>query len=236
MQIVRALPKRLRLSDWAPIYSTYTHGITLSTLYSKVQQLEESGETVLVVRDNKGYVRAAGARARDPPPGTKSNGHACAHARPRAAGGWQIFGCFATQPWHQDPFYYGSGEMFMFQLHPVRKLYHWTGQNHFFQLGHHNCLAVGGRYDGGVHARRAHFFPCGRLARSPLPLTGAHHRVRPHAGSVKRARSGTFALWLDQQLYHGSSARCETFDNDVLAHSEDFLVMGLELWGFLPSI
>ena len=40
---------------------------------------------------------------------------------------------------------------------------------------------------------------------------------------------------MDQQLYHGSSARCDTFDTDVLGRSEDILVMGLELWGFLPS-
>lgn len=48
--------------------------------------------------------------------------------------------------------------------------------------------------------------------------------------------SGTFALWLDQQLYHGSSSACETFDNEPLASQEDFLVMGLELWGFAPSM
>lgn len=57
VQLVKALPKRLRLSNWFLIYSTYVHGITLTTLYHKVQQLEEPGESILVIRDNAGHVR-----------------------------------------------------------------------------------------------------------------------------------------------------------------------------------
>ena len=59
---MRTLPKRLQLSDWHLIYSTYSHGITLSTLYSKVQQLDDPGESILVIRDNKGDVRVCSAR------------------------------------------------------------------------------------------------------------------------------------------------------------------------------
>jgi len=63
-----------------------------------------------------------------------------------SAGTQQIFGCFAVDPWKQEPFYYGSGEMFLFRLWPDWKLYTWSNKNSFFQLGQHNCLAVGGGY------------------------------------------------------------------------------------------
>lgn len=139
---MRVLPKRLRLSDWHLIYSTYNHGITLSTLYSKVQQEEDPGESILVIRDNSGnvcYNFCAG-----PQKGRKGRAHELGRWR---LSGWrpQIFGCFATHPWRQEPFYYGAGEMFLFRLHPTWKVYHWSGKNSYFQLGHHNCLAVGGR-------------------------------------------------------------------------------------------
>ncbi|XP_041360796.1 oxidation resistance protein 1-like isoform X3 [Gigantopelta aegis] len=46
------------------------------------------------------------------------------------------------------------------------------------------------------------------------------------------AGQGLFGLWFDGDLYHGRSHRCETFDNDVLTDTEDFVVKGLEAWAF----
>ena len=140
---MRVLPKRLRLSDWHLIYSTYNHGITLSTLYSKVQQEEDPGESILVIRDNSGNVCSTlWCNRRFGKEGEGSWFGPGRLGRRRR----QIFGCFATHPWRQEPFYYGAGEMFLFRLHPTWKVYHWSGKNSYFQLGHHNCLAVGGRY------------------------------------------------------------------------------------------
>ncbi|XP_046563270.1 oxidation resistance protein 1-like isoform X2 [Haliotis rubra] len=47
------------------------------------------------------------------------------------------------------------------------------------------------------------------------------------------AGQGQFGLWLDGDLYHGRSHRCETFDNDVLTDKEDFVLKGLEAWAFV---
>lgn len=46
------------------------------------------------------------------------------------------------------------------------------------------------------------------------------------------ASEGHFGLWLDGDLYRGTSVRCQTFDNDPLASSRDFIVRVLEAWVF----
>ncbi|XVE81927.1 hypothetical protein DITRI_Ditri15bG0105600 [Diplodiscus trichospermus] len=43
---------------------------------------------------------------------------------------------------------------------------------------------------------------------------------------------GSFALCLDGDLLSGTSGPCETFGNLCLAHSEDFELKNVELWGF----
>lgn len=44
---------------------------------------------------------------------------------------------------------------------------------------------------------------------------------------------GHFALYLDGDLLTGSSATSETYRNSCLAHTEDFEVKEVELWGFV---
>ncbi|XP_020241505.1 TLD domain-containing protein 2 isoform X1 [Asparagus officinalis] len=46
---------------------------------------------------------------------------------------------------------------------------------------------------------------------------------------------GHFALYLDGDLLNGSSSASETFANSCLAHSEDFVVKEVELWGFVHA-
>lgn len=43
---------------------------------------------------------------------------------------------------------------------------------------------------------------------------------------------GNFALCLDEDLLTGSSGPCETFGNLCLAHSQEFQLKNVELWGF----
>ncbi|XP_054478006.1 nuclear receptor coactivator 7 [Anoplopoma fimbria] len=44
------------------------------------------------------------------------------------------------------------------------------------------------------------------------------------------AGGGGFGLWLDADLYHGSSFSCPTFNNKSLSTQEDFTVRDLEVW------
>ncbi|XP_071142987.1 oxidation resistance protein 1-like isoform X1 [Mytilus edulis] len=46
------------------------------------------------------------------------------------------------------------------------------------------------------------------------------------------AGQGQFGLWFDGDIYHGRTNRCETYDNDILTISEDFVVSCFEAWGF----
>ncbi|KAJ8322197.1 hypothetical protein KUTeg_000668 [Tegillarca granosa] len=50
------------------------------------------------------------------------------------------------------------------------------------------------------------------------------------------AGQGVFGLWFDGDLYHGRTNRCETYDNDLLTVSEDFVVKGLEAWAFVSDV
>ncbi|XP_046857870.1 oxidation resistance protein 1-like isoform X2 [Xenia sp. Carnegie-2017] len=43
---------------------------------------------------------------------------------------------------------------------------------------------------------------------------------------------GNFGLWLDEDLYNGSSHRCKTFNNEPLTVKEEFLCCGVEIWCF----
>ncbi|XP_052003132.1 nuclear receptor coactivator 7-like [Xyrauchen texanus] len=44
---------------------------------------------------------------------------------------------------------------------------------------------------------------------------------------------GYFGLWLDSDLYHGSSYSCNTFYNQPLSLHHDFTVQDLEVWTFI---
>eukprot|EP00753_Platysulcus_tardus_P018671 PLAT7004.17.p1 GENE.PLAT7004.17~~PLAT7004.17.p1 ORF type:complete len:996 (-),score=480.57 PLAT7004.17:130-3096(-) len=50
--------------------------------------------------------------------------------------------------------------------------------------------------------------------------------------SLGMGGGGGFSLYLDADLYCGSSAACETFDSPALVTGEDFQVAAIELWGF----
>ncbi|XP_065843900.1 oxidation resistance protein 1-like isoform X2 [Oscarella lobularis] len=42
---------------------------------------------------------------------------------------------------------------------------------------------------------------------------------------------GAYGLWIDSDIYHGSSCACSTFDNEQLSSQRDFICTGLEVWG-----
>eukprot|EP01018_Ginkgo_biloba_P024144 Gb_15677 [translate_table: standard] len=63
--------------------------------------------------------------------------------------------------------------------------------------------------------------------------TGANrYFVLCTSDSLALGGGGHFALYLDEDLLNGSSASSETFGNPCLAHSPEFAVKDVELWGF----
>uniref|UniRef100_A0A671MXX9 TLDc domain-containing protein n=2 Tax=Sinocyclocheilus anshuiensis TaxID=1608454 RepID=A0A671MXX9_9TELE len=43
---------------------------------------------------------------------------------------------------------------------------------------------------------------------------------------------GRLGLWLDADLYHGTTSKCSTFNNLPLSSKQDFAIQNLEVWAF----
>ncbi|KAJ4939968.1 hypothetical protein JOQ06_029400 [Pogonophryne albipinna] len=55
-----------------------------------------------------------------------------------------IFGAFLSHPLRPSETFYGTGETFLFMLHPRFKCFRWTGENSFFIKGDLDSFAIGG--------------------------------------------------------------------------------------------
>ncbi|KAF6721802.1 TLD domain-containing protein 2 [Oryzias melastigma] len=56
----------------------------------------------------------------------------------------EVFGAFLSHPLRPSETFYGTGETFLFMLHPRYKCFKWTGENSFFIKGDLDCFAIGG--------------------------------------------------------------------------------------------
>ncbi|XP_061599849.1 nuclear receptor coactivator 7 isoform X2 [Cololabis saira] len=56
----------------------------------------------------------------------------------------EVFGAFLSHPLRPSEMFYGTGETFLFMLHPRFKCFKWTGENSFFIKGDLDCFAIGG--------------------------------------------------------------------------------------------
>lgn len=120
-----SLPTRLRIANsWTLLYSLDQHGVSLSTLYARVEQgmagLGSSIGCVLVVQDTEGA----------------------------------LFGAFSNEALKKREGYYGSGECFLwkakqFQPGDIRigmgvKAFRWTGRNEYMNLCDNDYISFGG--------------------------------------------------------------------------------------------
>nr|XP_046268609.1 nuclear receptor coactivator 7 isoform X2 [Scatophagus argus] len=56
----------------------------------------------------------------------------------------EMFGAFLSHPLRLSETFYGTGETFLFMLHPRFKCFRWTGENSFFIKGDMDSFAIGG--------------------------------------------------------------------------------------------
>lgn len=56
----------------------------------------------------------------------------------------EVFGAFLSHPLRPSETFYGTGETFLFMLHPRFKCFRWTGENSFFIKGDLDSFAIGG--------------------------------------------------------------------------------------------
>ena len=126
------------------------------------------------------------------------------------------FGAFTTEHWRVAPRYYGTGESFVFVLVPG------AGEG---AGGSNGGTGVAGSNpaagDGGGGGARV--FPW--TQRNDYFVFGRNECAAVGGGAG-------FALWLDEELARGNSARSDTFGNDPLSSEHEFDVACVELWTF----
>lgn len=61
-----------------------------------------------------------------------------------------IFGGFASESWRTSRRYFGTGETFLFKVHPDFATFRWTRVNSLFLFGAPECIAFGGGSQGSA--------------------------------------------------------------------------------------
>eukprot|EP00301_Raphidiophrys_heterophryoidea_P006249 c12537_g2_i2.p1 GENE.c12537_g2_i2~~c12537_g2_i2.p1 ORF type:complete len:408 (-),score=76.57 c12537_g2_i2:210-1433(-) len=55
-----------------------------------------------------------------------------------------IFGGYASESWEIKPKYYGTGESYLFQIHPHFHIFSWSKKNEYFMLSSYDAICMGG--------------------------------------------------------------------------------------------
>ncbi|VVC93190.1 unnamed protein product [Leptidea sinapis] len=172
------LPVRITMYQPVLLYTTEEHGCSLTTFYVRVEHHEP---TLLMIK-------------------TCNN---------------EVFGAYCSTRWFERnqkdergnrQAYFGTGETFLFSLHPVRAKYPWVG-------------AIENKEDGDVKTSHG----------SSLFMAADNKMITVGGGGV--VTDGQ-AIWMDENIRYGKTDRCSTFNNPPLCPSGDFEIRVLEVYGF----
>nr|XP_049708122.1 GTPase-activating protein skywalker isoform X2 [Helicoverpa armigera] len=169
------LPVRITMYQPVLLYTTEEHGCSLTTFYVRVEHHEP---TLLMIK-------------------TCNN---------------EVFGAYCSTRWFERnqkdergnrQAYFGTGETFLFSLHPLRAKYPWVG-----------CLEdkVEGPTERTPHA-------------NSLFMAADNTMITIGGGDGQ-------AIWMDENIRFGKTDRCSTFNNPPLCPSGDFEIRVLEVYGF----
>ncbi|XP_050685434.1 GTPase-activating protein skywalker isoform X2 [Leptidea sinapis] len=168
------LPVRITMYQPVLLYTTEEHGCSLTTFYVRVEHHEP---TLLMIK-------------------TCNN---------------EVFGAYCSTRWFERnqkdergnrQAYFGTGETFLFSLHPVRAKYPWVG-------------AIENKEDGDVKTSHG----------SSLFMAADNKMITVGGGDGQ-------AIWMDENIRYGKTDRCSTFNNPPLCPSGDFEIRVLEVYGF----
>ncbi|XP_072936392.1 GTPase-activating protein skywalker isoform X5 [Epargyreus clarus] len=169
------LPVRITMYQPVLLYTTEEHGCSLTTFYVRVEHHEP---TLLMIK-------------------TCNN---------------EVFGAYCSTRWFERnqkdergnrQAYFGTGETFLFSLHPVRAKYPWVG-----------CL-LEEKDDGDAKTTHA----------NSLFMAADNTMITVGGGDGQ-------AIWMDENIRFGKTDRCSTFNNPPLCPSGDFEIRVLEVYGF----
>ncbi|XP_047986884.1 GTPase-activating protein skywalker isoform X2 [Leguminivora glycinivorella] len=168
------LPVRITMYQPVLLYTTEEHGCSLTTFYVRVEHHEP---TLLMIK-------------------TCNN---------------EVFGAYCSTRWFERnqkdergnrQAYFGTGETFLFSLHPVRAKYPWVG-----------TLEDKAEDEGKSHHALTLF------------MAGDSTMITVGGGDGQ-------AIWMDENIRFGKTDRCSTFNNPPLCPSGDFEIRVLEVYGF----
>lgn len=212
-ELSRFLPARAEGYAWSLLFTTSNMGFSLKSMYRSLAKYD--GPVLLIIRDTEHVV----------------------------------FGAFCSCNLQPSETFYGTGETYLFTFKPnnnnnnksqkqseqseqsetqempllpplptstPQQLETWLKQKQLLtQQSYQNNVKPFKRY----------------------PWTGDNlYFIKGNQDSIVfGAGEGTFGLWLDGDLYHGSTHPCKTFNNDQLTNDQDFVVEALECWCFYIS-
>ncbi|XP_052757934.1 GTPase-activating protein skywalker isoform X2 [Galleria mellonella] len=168
------LPVRITMYQPVLLYTTEEHGCSLTTFYVRVEHHEP---TLLMIK-------------------TCNN---------------EVFGAYCSTRWFERnqkdergnrQAYFGTGETFLFSLHPVPAKYPWVG-----------CLED----DADGDSKTPHA--------NSLFMAADNTMITIGGGDGQ-------AIWMDENIRFGKTDRCSTFNNPPLCPSGDFEIRVLEVYGF----
>ena len=146
-------------------------------------------------------------------------------------GGANVFGVFSSCSLKPSESFYGTGETYLFTFKRSAIITSPpTGSVSSTNLSYSNNCNISNQ--NTIINNNNNVDPC-QLNR--FTWTGDNlYFIKGNTDSLAfGAGEGSFGLWLDEDLYHGSTHKCKTFNNEPLTSQEDFVVCTLECWCFL---
>lgn len=219
------LPARAEGYAWTLAFTTTTMGFSLKSLYRSLSKYE--GPVLLIIRDNQDA----------------------------------IFGAFSSCSLNPSESFYGTGETYLFTFKsspPISSASSSTSSTgNIKSSGPTTQLTscIGDDSGSGIRSNASsNTSSASTISKSNQNITNSTVNSKNKQRKFKRfqwtgdnlyfikgnsdslafgAGEGNFGLWLDEDLYHGSTHSCKTFNNEPLTYQEDFVVCTLECWVFL---
>lgn len=204
------MPARAEGYSWSLAFTTSTMGYSLPSLYRSLSRYE--GPVLLIIKDSEG----------------------------------NIFGAFSSCSLKPSESFYGTGETYLFSF--KQEINHATSSSETSSSSPSSMATAATSADTTniiKHSNNENN-QCNisnnnnSIVMDPFVFnrftwTGDNmYFIKGNTDSLAfGAGDGNFGLWLDEDLYHGSTHNCKTFNNKPLTNHQDFVVCILECWCFL---
>lgn len=144
-----------------------------------------------------------------------------------------VFGAFSSSSLRVSESFYGTGETYLFTFKPQQANNNNNNNNTNTTTNNNTIQLASGQSPESSSATIT--TTTASVIFKRFQWTGDNlFFIKGNTDSLAfGAGEGNFGLWLDEDLYHGSTHSCKTFNNEPLTNHQDFVVCTLEVWCFL---